>query len=313
MGTVVVSIDAELAWGFHDLASMPEARIRNARSGWHSLADLLDRFEIPATWAVVGHLFLDRCDGVHADHPSLEGWFRRDPGGNSRDDGDWYGPDLIEAVRESGIDHEIGSHTFSHVEFGRGDVTAEIAAAELERSTELAAREGIDLDSLVFPRNNVGHRDLLSDHGFTCYRGTAPDRWFDGRFEGTGTFDERFRKAGKLLAYNFGSEPPPLVTPEVDEFGLVDVPASLDLFSLEGFANAASRAVRGDPVVRQARLGIDEAVRSDGVLHLWLHPNNIVGRADLERLETVFGYVRERADDTGLRIATMGDVAGRYL
>jgi peptidoglycan/xylan/chitin deacetylase (PgdA/CDA1 family) len=303
MGTIVVSIDAELAWGFHDLDPVPSERVRNARSGWRRLLELLEEFEIPATWAVVGHLFLEECDGVHADHPSAPGWFDRDPGGTFPDDEDWYGPDLIEAVRTSSVGHEIGSHTFSHVEFGKAYATEEIAAAELERSVELASRAGIDLDSLVFPRNDVGHLDLLADHGFVCYRGRAPDRWFDGRL----------RKPGKLLAYTVGRNPPPLVTPTVDEHGLVDVPASLYLFSLEGLAGTVSSAVRGDPVLRQARLGIDEAIQSDEMFHLWLHPNNILGPGDAERLERVFGYVRERVDSTDLRVETMGEVARRVL
>ena len=303
MGTIVVSIDAELAWGFHDLDPVPSERVRNARSGWRRLLELLEEFEIPATWAVVGHLFLDHCDGVHADHPTPEGWFRRDPGGTLADHDEWYGPDLIEAVRESPVDHEIGSHTFSHVEFGRSDVTEAMAAAELERSVDLAEREGIGLDSLVFPRNSVGHREVLAEHGFTCYRGAAPDRWFEGSL----------RRPKKLLAYNLGRDPPPLVTPRVDELGLVDVPASLDLFSLEGVAGSASRAVFGDPVARQVRLGVEEAVGSAGVFHLWLHPNNVVGPAEVHRLEQVFGHVRERVDGTDLRIETMGDVARRRL
>jgi len=303
MGTVVISVDAELAWGFHDLKSIPRKRIENARSGWHHLLQVFSRFKIPATWAIVDHLFLNYCDGAHSGHPSLPDWFRRDPGGTLSEDQTWYGPDLIEAVRTSDVDHEIGSHTFSHVEFGRGDVTEEIAAAELQRSVELAAAEGLELDSLVFPRNNVGHLDLLPEYGFTCYRGVEPKRWFDGRF----------RRPGKLLAYNFGRSPPPLVTPDVDQRGLVDIPASLYLFSLEGVAGAASRVMFGDPVVRQARMGVDEAARSDGVFHLWLHPNNILDRADVERLDAVFGYVRQRADETDLRIETMGTVARRYL
>jgi hypothetical protein len=103
------------------------------------------------------------------------------------------------------------------------------------------------------------------------------------------------------------------VTPTVDEHGLVDVPASLYLFSLEGLAGTVSSAVRGDPVLRQARLGIDEAIQSDEMFHLWLHPNNILGPGDAERLERVFGYVRERVDSTDLRVETMGEVARRVL
>ncbi|MFB6240348.1 MAG: hypothetical protein ABEJ46_02080, partial [Gemmatimonadota bacterium] len=38
---------------------------------------------------------------------------------------------------------------------------------------------GLSLSSFVFPRNNLGHREVLAEHGFDCYRGRAPDRWYD--------------------------------------------------------------------------------------------------------------------------------------
>lgn len=303
--TAVVSLDAELAWGFHDFEEPPEARVANARAAWLDLLEVFEAAGVPATWAVVGHLLLEECAGEHADHPVDPSWFDRDPGGRHAPDSRWFGPDLVEAIVESDVDHEVGSHTFSHVEFGNPEPPADVADAELRLSREAAADCGLELSSFVFPRNRVGHRELLAEHGFTCYRGPAPDRWYDG---------SRGRTAGKLATFALGASAPPVVTPEVDEFGLVDVPASMYLFEFEGAPRDAVRAVSRDPVVRQVELGLERLCDAgEGLLHLWLHPNNVTSARDLERMREVTSVLASYRDDHGVAVETMADVADRVL
>jgi peptidoglycan/xylan/chitin deacetylase (PgdA/CDA1 family) len=296
MGSVVISIDAELAWGFHDLDDPPRGRIDGARTAWHRVLSLLDRFEIPATWAVVGHLFLESCDGEHRSYPAPPGWFARDPGGDAQGQPNWFGRDLIEAIRDASTDHEIASHSFSHVVFGDPGTSRELADAELEASVAAAEEFGVPLRSFVFPRNRVGHREALADHGFECYRGPAPRR-----------IDHTpLRPLAKLAGVT-----PPIVTPSVDEYGLVDVPPSLDLYGFEGLARSVAEPLIGDPIVRQARRGADAAAGSDGVFHLWLHPNNLTEEPDFERLSRVLACLDRRRGD--LAFETMDEVATRVL
>lgn len=304
MGSVVISIDAELAWGFHDLPNPPTHRIEAARAAWLRLLSLFEEFSIPATWAVVGHLFLEECDGVHRDHPASPAWFERDPGGVADGESVWFGPDLIEAIRESTPIHEIASHSFSHAEFGDPETTREKAVAEVEASIEAAADQGISLHSFVFPRNDVGHRDVLASYGFTSYRGVRPRRWFDAM---------PAPRAGKLLDFTLVRSAPPLVTPTVDEYGLVNLPASLDLFGFEGAARSLASPVFGDPIVRQARVGIDRAIESEGVFHCWLHPNNLLAERDFARLRAILSYLADRRDSTSLAVETMYSASERAI
>mgnify|MGYP000011760195 CR=1 FL=1 len=299
--TVVISLDAELGWGFHDHAELPEERIERARESWRYLVELFADHRIPVTWAIVGHLFLGACDGTHADHPAGAEWFDRDPGGERAPESRWFGGDLVRAVRDSAVDHDIGSHTFSHVEFGKRETGAAVAEAELERSLAAADGYGIDLDSFVFPRNNIGHRPLLRDYGFSNYRGHAPERWYDGT---------RIRRAGKLATFATGATGPPIVDPEIDECGLVNVPASLYLFTFEGSARDAVERVARDPVVRQVERGLERLRdRNHGVFHLWLHPNNVTTGRDRRRLDRVVSTVAEYRDRYGIDVDTMSGVA----
>jgi len=292
-GTVVVSIDAELGWGHHDLPDPPAARVEYARTGWIRTLALLDEYRIPATWAVVGHLFRDDCDGRHADHPAPDGWFARERCA-WRDRPDLrFGRGLVERVADAAVAHELGCHTFSHVLFDDPATTPELARAELDASARAAGRA---FDSFVFPRNGVGHRDALADAGYACYRGPAPV--------------EPFGAPGKL-ARALAASAPPIVRPRVDEHGLVNVPASLFLYGFDGAARALLEPALGDPIVRRVRAGLDRLAASDGVLHLWFHPNNVRNDRHARRLRGVLAAVAARRDAGDVTVETMGAVARR--
>jgi peptidoglycan/xylan/chitin deacetylase (PgdA/CDA1 family) len=299
VGSFVISIDAELAWGFHDVSDPPMERIEAGRDGWLTLLDIFDEHDVPATWGVVGHLMLEDCDGVHADLGPIDGWFDSERK-QWRDRPDLrFGPDLVRGILESDIDHEIACHTFSHVLFDDPRVTDRVVRGELEAAAAAARRFDVTYDSLIFPRNAVGYRELLGDFGFTCYRSRRP------RPSGAPG-----RAVEKLLAI---ADPDRLhlVTPTVDEYGLVDVPPSLYLFGFEGWARTAAEAIGEDPIVRQAKRGIDRASRTAGVFHVWLHPNDIVTERDARRVERIVEYAARKREITPLSIETMATVADR--
>jgi len=298
MGSVVLSLDAELAWGFHDYETLPEDRVTTARESWLRLLDILDEYDFPATWAVVGHLLLDSCDGVHDDHPRSDDWFDSDPGTWEGRDKAWYGSKLVDAIEDADADHEVASHTFSHVEMGHA--TRAVASAEMRECVELAEERGLSVDSVVFPRNYVGHRDVLAAYGVKSYRGNRPRRWYDRGLLGAAT---------RVLGWPTGTVSPPLVTPEEDEYGLVNIPASLYLFSFEGRLRSAAERFTEDPVVGMAKRGIDRASTRNGVFHMWFDLNDLTEERDFERLEAILKYVTEVRATTPLTVETMDSIA----
>lgn len=304
MGAVVISIDAELGWGFHDdpAADRPTDRLARSRWGWTQLADTLETYDIPATWAVVGHLFEAECAGAHVGHPSPPGWFAHERGDDPMDEQYRYAPELLDDLVESDLGHDIGSHTYSHVEFDADYTSEALARAECDRAVEAAEAAGVEVNSFVFPGNRVGHREILAEAGVRCYRGTRPEP------TAAGSYPAPLRKLARATVVR---EPPPLVEPEIDEYGLVNVPASLSLFGHEGPARRLLAATVGDPAVRQAKLGVDAAASGEGLCHLWLRPGDLTTEADLARFRAVCAHIDSVRAETDLTVETMRSVADR--
>src|SRR5829696_778150 len=115
-----VSADFELSWAWRELpAAERDEKARMERVNLPYLLTLLDRQQIPVTWATVGHMFLPSCsrgdDGrphpqmprpVHNDRWSGD-WYRHDPCDNATASPLWYSPDLIGPLMAGTARHEI--------------------------------------------------------------------------------------------------------------------------------------------------------------------------------------------------------------
>jgi peptidoglycan/xylan/chitin deacetylase (PgdA/CDA1 family) len=310
-----LSLDLELLWGTVDLHG-PDGFRRRCTIEREIVIDrmlgLLAQFEIPATWCVVGHLFLDRCERQNGDkhpeivqphHPWRRGdWFEHDPDGTESEAPLFLGRSLIEKIRECPVPQEIGSHSFSHVIFGDRGCSRETAGSELKACVRAAEQMGLRLRSFSFPRNRVGHLDLLTNHGFICYRGPEP-RWYQ-----SSRLPEIIRRIGHLWDVLVVKEPP-VVEPRAVSDGIVEVPGSYVLLPIHGWRRLIPVSWR----VRRALKGLDAAVREGRVFHLWAHPTSFADES--ERMFMGLRQILERAcqlrDGRLLTILPMGAVAAR--
>ena len=142
-------MDTELIWGYvaypaDDAVRLMKNDDKNVRGCIDILLNLFEKHNIPATWAVVGHLFLDHCeceDGIpHKDMPRFkDDWYSSDPCTDIQRDPLYYGRDIVEKILSSRIEHEIGYHSFSHVVFS--ECRREVAEAEIKEGIKLATKE----------------------------------------------------------------------------------------------------------------------------------------------------------------------------
>jgi hypothetical protein len=310
----VFSLDAELAWGTFDIGGHRYLRddYLRTRGEARRLLALQDRYNIPSTWAFVGHLMIDsceRCDGTtHADvlRPRYDwyprDWHHLDPGTNVKQDPLWYGTDMLEWVMKTQVRHDIGSHTFTHIIVGDPACTREIALSQFRKCVEVHARYGLKLDSVVFPRNKVAHLDVLRELGIVSYRG--PEQSWYQKLSGAAY------RAGHLIDNTLAVEPPTYPLEGLADRGLVNVPGSMFLLPTNGIRKMVpSRSRR-----RQALRGLRRAAERGEIFHLWLHPVNLACSPIMPQiLEEVFQEVDELRRQGRMIVRTMADMARDIL
>ncbi|WP_254840509.1 DUF2334 domain-containing protein [Natronomonas marina] len=304
-GVFTLSLDTELAWGTFDVERVEryEAAYRRTPEVIDRLCALLDEYRIPATWAVVSHLLVD-CDGDHGDRnpPSLPGvddWFGSLPCSSGLDRELWSAPWLVDRIRSCETDQEIGLHGATHMQLGAEGCSRQNAVEELEAAVETLEGFGVSPESFVFPRNDVGHLDVLAEYGIRVYRGVDA-RWYEHpptpeavkpplRF-----VDEATRRT------------PPVVEPR-SAGDLVNLPGSQPFRPRRG---GWKYTPPGSSVAR-AKRGLRRAARTGKVFHLWFHPFNLAGDpdAELRRFERVLETARELVSDGRLVVRPMEEVA----
>lgn len=305
--TFVLSIDTELAWGTRGDAFY-RTDYERTRDVIGRLLALLARYEIPATWAVVGHLFLDSCarDAKGVLHPEIvrpEGWtgkndwFLMDPGTSRLHDPIWYGDDVIDLIKSCAYPQEIGSHSFSH--FYADACSRESFASDTAEAVRVSREAEVAPVAYVFPQNRVNHLDVLREQGFTCYRG-SDENWY-----------RRLPKLLKKVAHmvdDYFIPTAPAVQPRL-ESGLVNIPGSWFYGHARGWAKYLPVRMR----VAKVKAGLRAAMNEKGVFHLWFHPFNLASDPEglLQGLEDIFKYVQELRVAGKLETSSMGQLAAR--
>jgi peptidoglycan/xylan/chitin deacetylase (PgdA/CDA1 family) len=303
---MLISIDTEMAWGVVHHGSPSLYHWPEERQVLSALLDVLDAHEIPATWAMVGHLFLTGCSRVdgraHPEilRPRFEGrhddWFVDDPCQTASPGSQWYAPDLVHEILDRRTPHELASHGFSHVMIGEPGCDVDVFQSELAAAQAAADHFGVRLESFVYPRNSIGHQDVLRANGYVAYRGARPNPFRAGN----GARQRALRLFDSLVPG------PPSVVKPIDEAGLWNFPAT----ALYGFDLRSGRARLWQ---WQLRRRLRHAIRHRGLFHLWLHPHNLrrAPEAALEGLDRICHLAGDLREQGRLDTLTFSELAGR--
>ena len=309
-GQFVISLDFELLWGVRDHADRDSygGNVLGARDAVPKMLELFAEKGISATWATVGFLFCESKEELLASFPSelpaysnpgLSNFSYIDEiGKDERSDPYYFAPSLISAIHQT-PGQEVGTHTLSHyycLEDGQNNRAFE---ADIIAAKKLAAARGIDLRSIVFPRNQFAaeHLNICAKHGITHYRGN-PIPW--AYQAAKGAEQTSMRRALRLLdAYSgaLGSQ-----AFETGRGQPKDVPASRFL------RPCAGRLAPLHPLhIATIKRGMTAAARDGKGYHLWWHPHNFGQNleANLDGLSQIIAHFVTLRDTFGMNSTTM--------
>jgi hypothetical protein len=322
-GTLVVSLDFELHWGVRDSLGVDEygANLHGARE---VIPRLLERFAVAgvgATWATVGMLFCESRDDLAARKPARLPLYddpRLSPygdveklGASEEDDPLHFAPSLIRQIAATPR-QEVATHTFSHYYCLERGQTAADFEADLVAAVDVAGAAGVELRSIVFPRNqaNPAYLPICAQHGLIAYRGNQAGRLHRPQPEHSTSKGQR---ALRLVdAYVPVSRPSARASAPSRAGGLVDVPASRFLRP-----RPRSRALASLERLKLRRVfrELERAARTGGVYHLWWHPHNfgVDQEGHLAQLDAVLARFSHLRAERGMRSLTMAQLAEEQL
>lgn len=312
IGRFAISLDFELLWGVRDHSDKKAygENVLGARKAIPKILEFFAEQDIRATWATVGFLFCESKEELIASMPDQRPRYANarlsnytyfdEVGENETSDPYYFAPRLIREIHQT-PGQEVGTHTFSHYYCLEDGQTNAAFEADIVAAKKVAKARGIDVKSIVFPRNqfSADHLDVCARHGITRYRGN-PANW--AYRAAKGSEQTHARRALRLIdAYSgtLGSQ-----SFAVSKASPNNVPASRFL------RPCAGRLAKLHPFhIATIKRGMTAAARSNRGYHLWWHPHNF-GRgleANMAGLKEVAAHLAKLQDQFGMRSMTMGE------
>lgn len=320
-GAIIISLDFELNWGVHDVVSLEQYQknLLGVREAIPRMLELFQRFDIHATWAIVGMLYCENKTELLKSLPSLQPNYENsnfspykkinDIGEDERKDPYHYAKSLIKII-ETYPNQEIATHTFSHyycLEKGQNEKSFE---ADLQAAIRIANSNGHIVKSLVFPRNqtNQSYLQVCKKYEIQSFRGNErgwPYR--ASRFHSEGIMKRVLRLLDCYLNI-FGHDTYPLM--EVETKPIVNLPSSRFLRPY-----IAKLKILEPLRLRRIKKSITHAAQKGEVFHLWWHPHNFGKNIDenIQFLSEILQLVSELRNEYGFESLSMAKASDLSL
>lgn len=316
-GRFVISLDFEINWGVRDQQTLAQygANLLGVREAIPAMLALFAEYELRVTWATVGLLFFENKPDLLAHLPAVRPAYA-DPnlspylaldqvGANEAADPYHFGHSLIAQIRRT-PGQEMATHTFCHYYCLERGQTAEAFRADLEAAVRVAQEQGMELRSLVFPRNqhNAQYLAVCQELGITSYRGNESSWIYKERSEEQQSL---YKRGARLLdAYVSLSGPNTHSLQQIAQQFPYNIPASRFLRPWSGRLRALEELR-----LRRILSGMTHAARHGEVFHLWWHPHNFgVNIAqNMAVLRRIAEHYRQLHAAYGMESQSMGDLA----
>ena len=172
---------------------------------------------------------------------------------------------------------------------------------DLRASIEVLSNDEFVIESMVFTKNQIRHKDILAKCGIRAYRGPYIEKYT--------RYNRRLRKVLQAID-SFLPTSPKLVKARIINNDLVEIPGSM----LYRKGHYGMRKYQSLNILTQKVIsGLNKAAKDKGILHIWFHPYNFGYRTreHISGLSKILSHARELEDKGLIDISTMGEMARR--
>lgn len=325
-GALVISLDFELHWGVCSTVQGEEhpymEDLRGTPAAVEQILQIFDQYQVAATWATVGFLFARSLEERKKYDPRLKptylnpkvDTYQVPTGKDYKEDPLHYAPDLIEKIRKT-PGQELASHTYSHYFPLEAGQTLKQFEADLESACRIAEANGVELKSIVFPKNmiNTSYLKLLNKYGFKCYRGNE-NGWMYPYGRSSPEVYAKSRKIKKFInpVGRYIDSYFPIAGNNLVSWESIEQPNGLYNIAGSYFLRPWTPRFRYLSSLQLIRIkrAMKRAAQAGKIFHLWWHPHNFGRYKDenLALLHSILKYYQILSDKYDMKTYTMYDV-----
>lgn len=314
-GILVISLDFELMWGNVEswqVDGYGKTNVAQVRDVFHRLIPLIEQHEIKLTVGTVG-LIMQQGSHDKITPDCIPSYKRAELSPYNlinhikpENKDLYFAPDLVEILKSS-PNIEIGSHTYCHYYCWEEGQTAKQFEADIRKAVQIASQHGINMKSIIFPRNEVQdeYLHICSKYGFTNYRGNAT-KYFN---KPKSTLDSYRLRLCRLIdayinisghtSYKLEKDDSPMLNIRASRFVRPYNPkfAFLDKLRIQRICNE-----------------MEYAARNNEIYHLWWHPHNMGANLteSIAFVETILKAYYKCHKMYGMQSMTMGELSLAY-
>ena len=321
-GTFALSLDFELHWGcFETMLEMNEQAKRyfsNTRAVIPKMLKAFAEGEVHVTWAAVGMLYRKNREEWENGHPfilpsftnaavSAYEWIKQN-GFSGDEDPYHFAPDLIDLIKQTPF-QEIGTHTYAHYFCLEPGQTKDQFREDLRVACKLAAERGIEIRSLVFPRNqfNKEYLSVCNEVGITSVR-SSPDIWYWAPATGSSFMKKLFRAGDAYLRFQ------PIKMVYLEDIDTSQLPLQLPASRLYR-PWIPNEPLKNKMKMRRIKNEMTEAAQKGAYYHLWWHPHNFGNQPEacMNELHELIEHYRLLHKKYGFESLSMQEITNRLL
>lgn len=280
-GQFVISLDLEKYWGVFDSPNIEnyEQNLHAVDTVVERLLTICDAYNVKLTFATVGFLFNKTKEEFALNTPNeLPSYTNKrhnsyskieDIVGNENSDNIHCGYHLLKKI-QANKNHEIGTHTYSHYYCLEEGQTISQFEADLKMAIKVGEDFGVDIKSIVFPRNQI-NQDYLKvcfNNDITSYRGHEKHTIYDPR-----PYTESKHPMHRILrildAYINITGKHTYDLNQLKSEQIVNIPSS-NFFRPYNKRLAILEPLKVNRVIN----GMKKAAAENQLYHLWFHPHN---------------------------------------